>query len=305
MEDQPKEEEIIPEEKAQEKKEEENVEEKKEEEKIEDKKEEEKVEDKKEEEKVEEKKEEENIDDKKEEHKEDNQNNEINENKINEQKEREDRERIEKEEKERIQKEKEEKERLEREEKAKKTFEKCLWNKYDYLHKRYKTKIECFENNIDIFNRLMSTLKDFHKVLNTIISKNYLLFPGSDYSQSIAINMIKKGVELEFNQLTSTLDLLKKNLIEQFKRHKDEVKAKEKDAYNQFIKVINKYVDSRTVLEKNKNKYHQSVKVAELALKNSKSMKVKNIDNSQESKVTIQKLEDKARELLNEAKKKL
>ena len=303
MEDQPKEEEIIPEEKAQEKKEEENVEEKKEEEKIEDKKEEEKVEDKKEEEKVEEKKEEENIEDKKEEHKEDNQNNEINENKINEQKEREERERIEKEEKERIQKEKEEKERLEKEEKAKKTFEKCLWNKYDYLHKRYKTKIECFENNIDIFNRLMSILKDFHKVLNTIISKNYLLFPGSDYSQSTAINMIKKGVELEFNQLTSTLDLLKKNLIEQFKRHKDEVKAKEKDAYNQFIKVINKYVDSRTVLEKNKNKYHQSVKVAELALKNSKSMKVKNIDNSQESKVTIQKLEDKARELLNEAKK--
>ena len=290
MEDQPKEEEIIPEEKAQEKKEEENIVEKKEEEKIED---------KKEEEKVEEKKEEENIEDKKE----DNQNNEINENKINEQKEREERERIEKEERERIQKEKEEKERLEREEKAKKTFEKCLWNKYDYLHKRYKTKIECFENNIDIFNRLMSTLKDFHKVLNTIISKNYLLFPGSDYSQSIAINMIKKGVELEFNQLTSTLDLLKKNLIEQFKRHKDEVKAKEKDAYNQFIKVINKYIDSRTVLEKNKNKYHQSVKVAELALKNSKSMKVKNIDNSQESKVTIQKLEDKARELLNEAKK--
>ena len=336
MEDQPKEEENIPEEKTQEKKEEEIVEEKKEEEKIEDKKEEEKTEDKKEEEKIEEKKEEEKIEekkeeekieekkeeekieDKKEEQKEENQNNEIHENKTNEideQKEREEKERIqkEKEEKERI--EREEKERIEREEKeriqkqkeeeekAKKTFEKCLWNKYDYLHKRYKTKIECFENNIDIFTRLMSILKDFQKVLNTIISKNYSLFPGSDYSQSTAINMIKRGVELEFNQLTSSLDLLKKNLIEQFKRHKEEVKAKEKDAYNQFIKVINKYIDSRTTLEKNKNKYHQSVKVAELALKNSKSMKVKNIDNSQDSKVTIQKLEDKAKELLNEAKK--
>ena len=32
-------------------------------------------------------------------------------------------------------------------------------------------------------------------------------------------------------------------------------------------------------------------------------MKVKNIDNSSDSKVTIQKLEDKAKELLNEAKK--
>ena len=310
MEDQPKEEENIPEETAQEKKEEEKVEEKKEEEKIEDKKEEEKVEDQKEEEKIDEKKEEEKIEDKKEEYKEDNQINEIHENKTNEidmqkekeekerlQKEKEEKERIEREERERIQKQKEE------EEKAKKTFEKCLWNKYDYLHKRYKTKIECFENNIDIFTRLMSIFKDFQKVLNTIISKNYSLFPGSDYSQSTAINMIKKGVELEFNQLTSSLDLLKKNIVEQFKRHKEEVKVKEKDAYNQFIKVINKYIDSRTTLEKNKNKYHQSVKVAELALKNSKSMKVKNIDNSQDSKVTIQKLEDKAKELLNESKK--
>ena len=310
MEDQPKEEENIPEETAQEKKEEEKVEEKKEEEKIEDKKEEEKVEDQKEEEKIDEKKEEEKIEDKKEEYKEDNQINEIHENKTNEideqkekeekerlQKEKEEKERIEREERERIQKQKEE------EEKAKKTFEKCLWNKYDYLHKRYKTKIECFENNIDIFTRLMSIIKDFQKVLNTIISKNYSLFPGSDYSQSTAINMIKKGVELEFNQLTSSLDLLKKNIVEQFKRQKEEVKVKEKDAYNQFIKVINKYIDSRTTLEKNKNKYHQSVKVAELALKNSKSMKVKNIDNSQDSKVTIQKLEDKAKELLNESKK--
>ena len=43
--------------------------------------------------------------------------------------------------------------------------------------------------------------------------------------------------------------------------------------------------------------------MAENALRNSKSLKVKNIDNSSDSRATIQKLEDKARELLNEAKK--
>ena len=326
-----KEEEKSPEEKVEEKKEEEKKEEEKKEElkKEEVKATEEKVEEKKDEEKVEEKKEEEKKEEENnkeqiiEEPKEENQNNDLQENQaqteeeknIDEQierlakegeekekleKERLEKERQEKEEQERIQKEKEEKEK---EEKAKKTFEKCLWNKYDYLNKRYKTKIECFENAIDIFTRLMSTLKDVHKVLNTIIGKNYTLFPGADYTQTTALNLIKKGIELNFNQITSTIDLLKKNLIEQFKRHKDEVKTKEKDAYNQFIKVINKYIDSRTTLEKNKNKYHQSVKVAELALKNTKSMEVKNIDNSQESKVTIQKLDAKAKELLNEAKK--
>ena len=216
-------------------------------------------------------------------------------------KEKEEQERKEKEEQER--KEKEEKERLEQEEKSKKNFEKNLWNKYEFLHKRYRTKIEYFENTIDVFSRLMSSLKDHQKAINTIINKNYNLFPGADFTQSNALNMLKKGLEIEFGQLTTTLEIFKKTLIEQFKKHKDDVKSKEKDAYNQFVKIMSKYNDSKVVLEKNKNKYHQSVKVAELSLKNSKSMKVKNIDNSQESQVTIQKLETKATELLNEAKK--
>ena len=224
-------------------------------------------------------------------------------------KERIEKERIEKErlEKERLEKERIEKERLEKErlkkEKSKKTFEKCLWNKYEYLHKRYKIKVESFENIIDIFTRIMNSLKDHNKVISALINKNYNLFPGTDYTQTAALNMLKKGLDFEFNQLNSTLELLKKTLIDQLKKHKDEVKAREKDFYNQFIKVMNKYNDSKVALEKNKNKYHQSLKVAENALRNSKSLKVKNIDNSSDSRATIQKLEDKARELLNEAKK--
>ena len=159
------------------------------------------------------------------------------------------------------------------------------------------------EQERKVFSRLMSSLKDHQKAINTIINKNYNLFPGADFTQSNALNMLKKGLEIEFGQLTTTLEIFKKTLIEQFKKHKDDVKSKEKDAYNQFVKIMSKYNDSKVVLEKNKNKYHQSVKVAELSLKNSKSMKVKNIDNSQESQVTIQKLETKATELLNEAKK--
>ena len=208
-----------------------------------------------------------------------------------------------KEKEERVKKEKEEKERKEKEEMEKKTFEKNMWNKYEFLHKRYKKKIECFENTIEIFSRLLSSLKDHQKVINTIISKNYCLFPQGESTQSYTINLIKKGLESEFNQLQSNLELLKKILIDQFKKHKDEAKVAEKDTYNQLLKTLSRYTDSKTILEKNKTKYHQSVKVAELALKNSKAMKVKNIDNSSESQTTIQKLEDKAKELSIEAKK--
>ena len=230
-------------------------------------------------------------------------------NEINEEKEKEEKEKKEKEEKER--KEKEEKERKEKEEKEKKekaekeklNFEKSLWNKYELLHRRYKTKLECFDNTIEIFNKLLGSLKDQQKLINSIISKNYSLFPGSDYTQSTALNLIKKELDNNLSQITSNMDLYKRTMIDQLKKHKEDSKAKEKDFYNQFIKLINKYNDSKVLLEKAKNKYYQSIKAAEMSLKYSKSMKVKNIDNSHESQVTIQKLEDKAKELLNEAKK--
>ena len=230
-------------------------------------------------------------------------------NEINEAKEKEEKEKKEKEEKER--KEKEEKERKEKEEKEKKekaekeklNFEKSLWNKYELLHRRYKTKLECFDNTIEIFNKILGSLKDQQKLINSIISKNYSLFPGSDYTQSTALNLIKKELDNNLSQITSNMDLYKRTMIDQLKKHKEDSKAKEKDFYNQFIKLINKYNDSKVLLEKAKNKYYQSIKAAEMSLKYSKSMKVKNIDNSHESQVTIQKLEDKAKELLNEAKK--
>ena len=228
---------------------------------------------------------------------------------INEEKEKEEKEKKEKEEKERKEKEererkeKEEKEKKEKEEKEKLSFEKSLWNKYELLHRRYKTKLECFDNTIEIFNKILGSLKDQQKLINSIISKNYSLFPGSDYTQSTALNLIKKELDNNLTQITSNMDLYKRTMVDQLKKHKEDSKAKEKDFYNQFIKLINKYNDSKVLLEKAKNKYYQSIKAAEMSLKYSKSMKVKNIDNSHESQVTIQKLEDKAKELLNEAKK--
>ena len=237
------------------------------------------------------------------------QNNEIQENQMSneelekekeeqEKREREEKEKREREEKER--KEKEEKERKEREEKY--SFEKALWNKYEFLHKRYKSKLECFDNTIEIFTKVLNSLKDQHKLLSILVSKNYSLYPGSDSSQSIAINLIKKELNINLAQVTSSMDLFKRTM-DQFKKTKEESKAKEKDAYNQFIKIITKYNDSKVILEKNKSKYYQSIKAAEMSLKSSKSMKVKNIDNSHDSLVTIQKLEDKSKELLNESRK--
>lgn len=186
-----------------------------------------------------------------------------------------------------------------------KVFEKCFWNKYQVLHKRYKRKCEYFENAIDIFSRILSSLKDYHKVINLCISKNYILFPEQDFTQANALNIIKKGLEVEFSQLSLNLDLLKKLLVDQFKKHKDEARASEKDAHTQLMKVFTKFNDSKVLMEKNKAKYHQSLKYAESSLRTSKNMKIKNVNNSQENLLAIKKLEDKSQDLLIEAKKNL
>lgn len=182
-------------------------------------------------------------------------------------------------------------------------FDQCLWNKYQVIHKRYKRKCEYFENAIDIFSRLSGSLKDHQKVINNILFKNLILFPEQDFTQANALNSIKKLLELEFTQININLELLKKTLIDQFKKHKEDSRLIEKEAHAQFLKILAKYNDSKTLMEKYRNKYHQAVKVAESSLRTSKTMKVKNVDISQESHLTIQKLEDKAKELLLEAKK--
>ena len=186
-----------------------------------------------------------------------------------------------------------------------KSFEQCLWNKYQILHKRYKRKCEYFENAIDIFTRVLNVFKYYQKEINTILQKSYLLFPEPESTQSKALDIIKKGLEMEFSQLSLDVDLLKKVLVDQFKKHKDDARATEKEAHTQFQKILTKYADSKVLMDKNKTKYHQSLKVAESSLRTSKSMKIKNVNNSQDNLVSIKKLEDKSQDLLLEAKKNL
>ena len=93
-------------------------------------------------------------------------------------------------------------------------FEQSLWNKYEPLHKRYKRKYEYFDNCIDIFSRILSSLKDYQKVINNLISKNYILFPEQDFTQSNAINFLKKILEFEFSQIGLDIELLKKTMID-------------------------------------------------------------------------------------------
>ena len=183
------------------------------------------------------------------------------------------------------------------------SFEDCCWNKYDLLHKRFKRKLECLDNNIEIFTKLNSALKDFSKDLNTILSKNYILYPEENYTQNTMLDIIKKNIEFHMNEINKDIEVIKNEIITNVKKKRELDGQKEKEIHNQFTKCLSKYNDSKSVTEKFKQKYHQATKIAESSIKFAKSMIVKDLSKSQDSAESIKKAEQKASELSASAKK--
>ena len=183
------------------------------------------------------------------------------------------------------------------------SFVKIFWEHYEDLHQRYKKKCDYFENAIDIFSRILNSLKSHQKVLNTIVSKNYILYPDENSTQAKALNSIKKLFEFELSQIDLDLEVYKNNLTEQFRKLRDNHFSIEKENYSQLTKALSRYNDAKLQLEKYKNKYNQSMKLAESSLRTAKTMKIKSVVSAKENQITLKKLEDKAKDILMEAKK--
>jgi hypothetical protein len=183
------------------------------------------------------------------------------------------------------------------------SFVKIFWEHYEDLHQRYKKKCDYFENAIDIFSRILNSLKSHQKVLNTIVSKNYILYPDENSTQAKALNSIKKLFEFELSQIDLDIEVYKNNLTEQFRKLRDNHFSIEKENYAQLTKTLSRYNDAKLQLEKYKNKYNQSMKLAESSLRTAKTMKIKSVVSAKENQITLKKLEDKAKDILMEAKK--
>jgi hypothetical protein len=183
------------------------------------------------------------------------------------------------------------------------SFVKIFWEHYEDLHQRYKKKCDYFENAIDIFSRILNSLKSHQKVLNTIVSKNYILYPDENSTQAKALNSIKKLFEFELSQIDLDIEVYKNNLTEQFRKLRDNHFSIEKENYSQLTKTLSRYNDAKLQLEKYKNKYNQSMKLAESSLRTAKTMKIKSVVSAKENQITLKKLEDKAKDILMEAKK--
>ena len=173
-------------------------------------------------------------------------------------------------------------------------FKDYFWGKCDDLHERYNQKKITISNLIELFTRLQTSMSNFSKELNSIITKDYILYPEKNTSKYDAMESIKYILTIQSTQLNVGIEIIKKRILETIKIEKEE-EMLEKELYNDLKKNINKYEESKLNLSKIKEKFYQSAKSAEMAIYQAKEFALKekekkdNVNNDSNKNLSLRK----------------
>ena len=199
-------------------------------------------------------------------------------------------------------------------------FKDYFWGNCNELHERYHLKKITLSNITELFTRLQESMSNYAKELNSLITKDYILYPEKYSSKYDAMEFIKLILTIQSTQLNVGVEIIKKRILETLKIEKEEEMV-EKELFNDLKKNINKYEESKLNLSKIKEKFYQSAKSAENAIRQAKEYALKEKDNSNlnhsnnyvsnnsnnninnENNETLIKLEQKYLECLLEARK--
>ena len=153
-------------------------------------------------------------------------------------------------------------------------FKDYFWGKCDDLHERYHLKKITISNIIELFNRLQESMSNFAKELNSLITKDYILYPERSSSKYDALEFIKLILTIQSTQLNVGVEIIKKRMLETIKIEKEE-EILEKELFNDLKKNINKYEETKVNLNKSKEKFYQSAKIAENSILQAKEFALK------------------------------
>ena len=153
-------------------------------------------------------------------------------------------------------------------------FKDYFWGKCDDLHERYNLKKITLSNLIELFTRLQSSMSNFSKDLNSLITKDYILYPEKNSSKNEAFEFIKLILTIQSTQLNVGIEIIKKRILETIKIEKEEEMV-EKELYNDLKKNIIKYEELKLNLIKMKEKFYHSAKSAEMAIYQAKDYALK------------------------------
>ncbi len=178
-------------------------------------------------------------------------------------------------------------------------YEEHLWNRFEALHERYRRQYNYLSNLKTIFTKYRSGISDFSKSNLNIVKAKYQLEESNnsqnDALLSLVSNISKQGEAFDYFEKA-----MPGYIIQKLDSILDPVYYEEKDKYNNLKKAYNNYIYAQNSVEKAKKTFYNSASAAENQLR--VVIKTKEIDVSQANIETLNRLESKKNDLINEAK---
>ena len=194
------------------------------------------------------------------------------------------------------------------------SFEKNLWGQYNKLHDRLIKKINYYENIHKIFDSIHNSFQDIMKKLNQInIIVDTTIFPkvkdsnksldkvdNEYYGFPLIMKTIKEYLKEAIDFNNQTLENILNNIITLIK-----TMNKEKLKYEDYLKCLNNYLESKKVMEQNMKLYHIKTKAAEQSVYDLKKLEIKyaKINMNEIQKSNINKIKESSSQLANESYK--
>ena len=178
-------------------------------------------------------------------------------------------------------------------------YEDKLYGKIDFLHEKSKQSYKNFLIFSDIISKFINVISDFSKSLHNIKNKKSTIIDDKDTSIYNLMHSFKLNLKSHIDEfrecafhLLRAIDPMTKNFEEKY--------TKEKDLYNNYIKVRNIYNNAKLAVEKSKKEYYINVKICEDNTLNLVKLRAYDIHsaNGQEEK----KMEERNNSLIATAK---
>ena len=177
-------------------------------------------------------------------------------------------------------------------------YEEKLWGKVDFLHE--KTINEQNKMNIfsDIIIKYQTALVNFSKSIESIKALNTEIISEKDNSISIALQNLKKVLNMHITEFKECSIHMKRTIIEPIIKTKDEKYSEEKEMYTQYNKLKNLYSTLKSNSDKAKKEFDNNAKFCENNIHNLIQYKSNTLSANNENDIEIIKGEEKMKSSL-------
>ena len=155
-----------------------------------------------------------------------------------------------------------------------------FWNKFDFLHKRFKEQYTYTTNFLEILKKLQSAFYNFSKILYNILSKDLPLFDKEKEKENSLNKTLQKFINnltIQCNESSEISDYIKLKLIEPLDKEIEDQYIKEKNYYNELKKSLNSLNSYKNNLNETKIKFYKQAKIAEDLTFSTNKIKLENM----------------------------